>query len=552
MRSTTKYWVRTSDVSIVKHFVLQHLPVFQFDTDKFSGDAQLVNSVYLDNANMELYHGRLDKRPGAIALRMRWYGNGYPQTVFVERKTHRESWKNEQSVKERFVLPENKVLDFLHKKYSLEQAVAALRENGKSEKEITKFSELFTECQNVIDSKQLVPLVRTQYMRTAFQIPFDATVRVSLDTNLCMIKENPDDGPTCLEANRWFRDPRDTPRRTEITRFPHAVLEIKLSLNEGDAPPEWVRELLNSGYITEVHKFSKFIHGSASLLPDAVQSVPYWIDDESVRASIINSAPLPPGTPRVGAANATTTGVSPSSLSGVDRGVGGGRGGGPSSLSGAMLAKPNHPPGGGGQGGAVPGRSSTTPTEVTEDTARHPLLGDYPTLQLMGQVERERETHAGGIWVPRWLRRVLGMEEADRGGGSGRMKPRKMPMRVEPKTYFANERTFLNWMHMAVVTGTIASALLGLSHAGGAVPEEGRNASLPWSVSVISLVMLPVAIMLAVYALYTFYWRLTMIRRREVAFFDDKHGPLVLAGVIIFALSVVFLVSLIDFIEMLS
>ena len=99
MRSTTKYWVRTSDVSIVKHFVLQHLPVFQFDTDKFSGDAQLVNSVYLDNANMELYHGRLDKRPGAIALRMRWYGNGYPQTVFVERKTHRESWKNEQSVK---------------------------------------------------------------------------------------------------------------------------------------------------------------------------------------------------------------------------------------------------------------------------------------------------------------------------------------------------------------------------------------------------------------------------------------------------------------------
>lgn len=31
--------------------------------------------------------------------------------------------------------------------------------------------------------------MRTQYMRVAFQIPFDATVRVSLDTNLCMISE---------------------------------------------------------------------------------------------------------------------------------------------------------------------------------------------------------------------------------------------------------------------------------------------------------------------------------------------------------------------------
>lgn len=29
--------------------------------------------VYLDNLSMELYNGRLDKTPGAIALRHRWY-----------------------------------------------------------------------------------------------------------------------------------------------------------------------------------------------------------------------------------------------------------------------------------------------------------------------------------------------------------------------------------------------------------------------------------------------------------------------------------------------
>ena len=28
-----------------------------------------------------------------------------------------------------------------------------------------------------INSKQLIPTMRTQYMRVAFQIPFDATVR---------------------------------------------------------------------------------------------------------------------------------------------------------------------------------------------------------------------------------------------------------------------------------------------------------------------------------------------------------------------------------------
>lgn len=39
--------------------------------ENYSGDAQLVNSVYFDNDSLELYHGRLDKKPGAIALRIR-------------------------------------------------------------------------------------------------------------------------------------------------------------------------------------------------------------------------------------------------------------------------------------------------------------------------------------------------------------------------------------------------------------------------------------------------------------------------------------------------
>lgn len=36
-----------------------------------AGDAQLINSVYLDNSSMELYHGRLDKKPNALATRIR-------------------------------------------------------------------------------------------------------------------------------------------------------------------------------------------------------------------------------------------------------------------------------------------------------------------------------------------------------------------------------------------------------------------------------------------------------------------------------------------------
>ncbi len=44
----------------------------------------------------------------------------------------------------------------------------------------------------------------------------------------------------------------------------------------------------------QVHKFSKFIHGTATLLPELVQAVPYWVDDESVRPSMLQSAPALP------------------------------------------------------------------------------------------------------------------------------------------------------------------------------------------------------------------------------------------------------------------
>ena len=99
-------------------------------------------SSYLDNSSMELYHGRLDKRPGAIAVRVRWYGEGQPRLAFVERKTHRESWKGEESVKERFTLAEPCVVPFLEGRYTPADAAEDLRAKGKSEADVAKFVEL--------------------------------------------------------------------------------------------------------------------------------------------------------------------------------------------------------------------------------------------------------------------------------------------------------------------------------------------------------------------------------------------------------------------------
>ena len=43
--------------------------------------------------------------------------------MFVERKTHRESWKGEESVKDRITLPKGKIVEFLDGTYTLDQAM---------------------------------------------------------------------------------------------------------------------------------------------------------------------------------------------------------------------------------------------------------------------------------------------------------------------------------------------------------------------------------------------------------------------------------------------
>ena len=44
-----------------------------------------------------------------------------------------------------------------------------------------------------------------------------------------------------------YRDPILAVPQSEITYFPHAVLEIKLQLQDADQTPPWVTELIESG-----------------------------------------------------------------------------------------------------------------------------------------------------------------------------------------------------------------------------------------------------------------------------------------------------------------
>lgn len=138
--------------------------------------------------------------------------------------------------------------------------------------------------------------------------------------------------------------------------------------------------------------------------------------------------------------------------------------------------------------------------------------------------------------------------EISRLQGAQCQKPRKIPLRIEPKTYFgkgagqrvprplgfpantctfahlaaANERTFLAWLGMATTLGTVSTAIAGFAVEDSDAGHKGGISQ--GTVELITLTLLPVSIAMIAYALFTFYWRSEFIRRKQVGFFDDKVG----------------------------
>lgn len=400
----------------------------------------------------------------------------------------------------------------LTNRYPIAQKKREMLESGKTQKEADEWETLVREITQVCVSKQLVPTMRTQCMRTAFQIPFDATVRVSLDTNLCMISER---GYDLQDMTVWHRDPEWVLAKNEIHRFPHAVLEIKLEMGGGNLePPQWVTDLQNSGMLYECHKYSKFVHGCAVLLPEDVRAVPYWIDDVSLRQSIIDSEGQ-----RV--------------LADEDVGAG----------PGANQVYKHLLP----FGTTVDNRLTTAVGRTSADKAASkglvgehaPLLntgvnfysGDDEGYEGEGMEEGEEEGCCGWLF-PFCSRSNMYFE--------GLLAPTSV-QKIEPKVFLANERTFLHWLHHGVILATIASGVLAFSESSGSRVGE-------WY----ALALLPISLGFCIYALHTYLWRSDRIKTRVPGRWDDPFGPMMLGAALVVVLMSNFIMKLIVIAQMAS
>lgn len=114
--------------------------------------------------------------------------------------------------------------------------------------------------------------------------------------------------------------------------------------------------------------------------------------------------------------------------------------------------------------------------------------------------------------------------------------------KLEPKSFLANERTFLTWLQMATTIGGIASALVGYT-------ATTEMVAISTTLSVIPIVLLMIAIVIVIYSIRVFFARAHRISHREQVTIDDPRGPMFLAVVIGMALVVIFAVEAADLVQ---
>lgn len=518
----------------MKTFILRRLPnlVYSDSSSKEvdGNDDPSLTSLYFDSAKFDLYNKKLEPHADASSLRLRWYGllSASPQ-IFLEQKIVRENGSSEEL---KFNIKAKYIKQFIDGEYHMEKSVAKMQRQGHSAEEVEKFKATVDSIQAFIKDRKLEPLLRANYNRTAFQKPADDRVRISIDTDLAFVRED------TLDARRPCRDPNDWHRldiddrnigfpfkeinQSEVSRFPYALLEIKLKEDPKRKRPEWIEDLMTSHLVYPANRFSKFAHGVAALFDDYVNTLPFWLSDldkdihrepeDAFNEEEQKKARRAADEEVVGSLLGQKAGsFVPSKSSPVSK----------SYLAERMAA--DNAGAGSSSAAAAAGRAQRNRGEAAEEEGEQgqqrgygTIMPSFSVLTRYARFQQRKESRAlpEGVVEPEvWIKN-------------------EGPLKIEPKVWLANERTFMKWQHICVLLGGLAVALYT------AAGEDMLALAM-------GVVYLAIAAFAGAWGFAMHKQRREMIIERSGRDFDNLIGPMVvsIALVVSLVLNFVFQVS---------
>ncbi|KAI2610895.1 SPX-domain-containing protein [Hypoxylon fragiforme] len=526
-----KFWIHADNLLEVKTAILRHLPSLvytqQAGQEPGGNEDPKITSLYFDNSKFELYGRKVDRHVDASSLRLRWYGHldSKPDIVLEQKIVH----ENGLSEEKKFHIKDKYIKQFIDGEYNMEKTVQKMERQGQTAEAIESFKTTVGDLQGFITERKLGPVIRANYTRTAFQKPSDDRVRISIDTDIAFIRED------TLDRDRPCRDPQEWHRRdidsgnmsypfkninqSEVSRFPFALLEIKLKEEGGRKRPGWIEDLMVSHLVHSAPRFSKFVHGVASLFEDYVNQLPLWLSD--LETDIRKDPQMAHDAEEQRKAQQAEDAMV----------VGSFLGGGAAAKMGSYKPATSSPVGKSylSERAARDAMASLPPTAVThrdedgepgeEDGSSRQrgygtLSSVFPgfSLSKYSRAKRQRAQLPEGVTKPEvWLKNAG-------------------PLQVEPKVWLANERTFLKWQHICILLGSLAISLY---------TAAGEN----FVAECMGIAYILIAVMAGGWGYMMLHKRRDMIVERSGKDFDNMIGPLAISAALMLALILNFVFS---------
>ncbi|KAM3165347.1 SPX domain-containing protein [Lachancea thermotolerans] len=578
------FWIHPDNLMEVKTRILRHLPVLVYaappsENDDLIGRVEstvmnsdvsfpaapsssasdsaslgnkgydpVIRTIYLDNEAFELYNDKLLKSSFNPTLRLRWTGKlADKPDIFLEKRMLVEDRNTGASDfdETRIKLKPKFINGFIFNGDNdyKEKTLKKLKDRGTVDNEISKLSNNFNTIQQFVLENELQPVLRAMYTRTAFQIPGDDRIRISIDSDLMYIREDSFDKENPIrDPKNWHRSDIDTDipnplkflRPGEYVKFPYAVLDIRIRNPIGDKGgvkdsmrsqlpgkhAQWVEELTNSHLVKEVANFSKYAQGVASLYGDDenLDMLPFWLPDLETDIRKDPKQAYEEEKKKLEEQKANQARLAKIKRLSVVQGSGNGSGTPSSQQSGAGSPKAE-------ERDADLEDPESSDDEATEHHSRTRKRKQNPNFLnvLVGRnakltgvdSEDEEITLPPGVKKPTSYLKNAG------------------PVKVEAKVWLANERTFNRWLSltslMSVLTFTIYNSV--------------RRAEFPQLATFLAYAYFCITIFTGLWAYRTYIKRLNVIKARSGQHLDAPFGPLMVALVVVFTLVVNFVIA---------
>lgn len=100
---------------------------------------------------------------------------------------------------------------------------------------------------------------------------------------------------------------------------------------------------------------------------------------------------------------------------------------------------------------------------------------------------------------------------------------------------------------MATTMGGVSSALVGFSLTSQTPGQDRTRLINKRTIDIISCIYIPVAIIMIIYALFTYENRSKFMQKKQVGFFNDQFGPVVIAVLVLMTMITITIMGFIDF-----